>query len=110
MEIAVNELLDALESQNQLEPDWIISATFSVTGDLDAIFPAAIARRRTSWDEIALLDVQHMEVKGSLPRCIRMLVHVHLPELHPPIQHIYLREAQGLRPDWNIASLPLTSN
>ncbi|MBE9138991.1 chorismate mutase [Nodosilinea sp. LEGE 07088] len=96
---AVTELVDALEAHNQLDPACIISATFSVTRDLDAIFPAAIARQRPHWDNIALLDVQHMHVEGSLPCCIRVLMHVQLPVLHDKIQHVYLRGARDLRPD-----------
>lgn len=99
---AVTELLDALETHNQLDPACIISATFSVTRDLDAIFPAAVARRRPGWDSVALLDVQHMHVEGSLPCCIRVLLHVQLPVVHPTIHHAYLRGAQGLRPDLSL--------
>ncbi|MGF1570673.1 MAG: chorismate mutase [Nodosilinea sp.] len=102
---AVTELLEALESRNQLAPTCIISATFSVTRDLDAVFPAAIARQRPGWGEVALLDVQQMHVKGSLPRCIRVLVYVQLGAMHPKIQHAYLREAQDLRPDLAMTSL-----
>ena len=101
---AVTELLDALETRNQLEPSCIISATFSVTRDLDAIFPAAVARRRPGWDNVALLDVQHMHVEGSLPCCIRVLLHVQLPIVHPVITHAYLRGAQSLRPDLSLTS------
>ena len=96
---AVTELIDALERGNQLDPSCIISATFSVTRDLDAAFPAAIARQRPRWDNIPLLDVQHMHVEGSLPYCIRVLMHVQLPIVHPEIRHIYLRDARDLRPD-----------
>ncbi len=96
---AVTELIDALEEGNQLDPSCIISATFSVTRDLDAVFPAAIARQRPQWDNVALLDVQHMHVDGSLPCCIRILMHVQLPALHGEVQHIYLRGARHLRPD-----------
>jgi chorismate mutase len=96
---AVTELVDALEERNQLDPSCIISATFSVTRDLDAVFPAAIARQRPHWDNVALLDVQHMHVEGSLPCCIRILMHVQLPALHSEVQHIYLRGARDLRPD-----------
>ncbi|HEY9736777.1 MAG TPA: chorismate mutase [Trichocoleus sp.] len=102
---AVTELLDALETQNQLDPSCIISATFSVTRDLDAVFPAAIARRRPDWDTVALLDVQHMHVEGSLSRCIRLLIHAQLPELKSAVQHVYLREARDLRPDLEIAPI-----
>ena len=41
---AVKELLDELEGKNDINPDLIISATFSATRDLDAVFPAAIAQ------------------------------------------------------------------
>jgi chorismate mutase len=75
-----------------------------LTKDLDAIFPAAIARSRPLWDNVVMLDVQQMHVEGSLPRCIRFLIHAHLP-ISQPIHHIYLRQAAKLRPDW---SLPQT--
>jgi chorismate mutase len=96
---AVTELLDALEERNQFDPTCIISATFSVTRDLDAVFPAAIARPRPGWNDVALIDVQHMHVEGSLPCCIRVLMHVQLPSTHPKVQHAYLRGASNLRPD-----------
>lgn len=102
---AVTELLDALETCNQLNTSHIISATFSVTRDLDAVFPAAIARHRPHWDTVALLDVQHMHVEGSLPRCIRLLIHAQLPERQSEVQHVYLREARDLRPDLEIAPI-----
>lgn len=102
---AVWELLEELETQNDLEPEQIISATFSVTRDLDAIFPAAIARSRPQWDNVPLLDVQQMHVEGGLERCIRFMIHVNLPANHPPIHHPYLRQAKHLRPDWSLASV-----
>ncbi|MEM9003493.1 MAG: chorismate mutase [Cyanobacteria bacterium P01_F01_bin.86] len=97
--IAVHELLDALETQNQLSPEHLISVTFSVTRDLDALFPAAAARQRPGWDVVPLLDVQHMHVEGSLQRCIRVLIHAQLPVIHPDVHHVYLRKAENLRPD-----------
>jgi len=103
---AVTELIDELEIRNQLDPTSIISATFSVTKDLDAVFPAAIARQRPQWDSVPLLDVQHMYVAGSLPRCIRLLIHVQLPVARGPVQHVYLRAAKDLRPDLSVSSLP----
>jgi chorismate mutase len=104
MASAVMELLEAVEARNQLDPNSIISATFSATQDLDAIFPAAIARRRPQWDQVPLLDVQHMHVVGSLPRCIRVLLHVQLATPHNAIQHVYLRDAEQLRPDLSMTS------
>ena len=99
---AVMELLDELEARNQLEPKEIISTTFTVTRDLDAVFPAAIARKRPDWDNVPMLDVQQMHVEGSLERCIRVLIHINLPASQTQIHHTYLREAASLRPDWNL--------
>lgn len=98
---AVTELLDELEQRNELQPTEMISVTFSVTKDLDAIFPAAIARTRPLWDSVAMLDVQQMHVEGSLQRCIRFLIHAYLPNT-ASIHHIYLRNAAKLRPDWGL--------
>jgi len=93
---AVEELLNALVERNNLSGEQILSLTFSVTTDLDACFPAAIARQRPGWDGVALLDCQQMAVAGDLKRCIRLLAHVWLQQ---PARHAYLRDAAKLRPD-----------
>jgi chorismate mutase len=100
---AVTELLDELETLNAIDPDDMVSATFSVTRDLNAVFPAAIARERPHWQNVPLLDVQQMHVEGSLERCIRLLIHINTLEPLMPIHHPYLREAKHLRPDWTMA-------
>jgi len=96
---AVHELLDELETHNSLDMEEVISVTFSVTRDLDAVFPAAIARERSHWANVPLLDVQEMHVKGSLERCIRFLIHFNTPDPDAVIYHPYLRQARSLRPD-----------
>jgi chorismate mutase len=106
---AVHELLNELEARNQLDMEEIVSVTFSVTNDLDAVFPAAIARERPHWSQVPLLDVQQMYVKGSLPRCIRLLIHFNTPDPNIEIYHPYLRHAKNLRPDWTLAQAALTS-
>jgi chorismate mutase len=95
---AVAELLDALVERNGLEGSQLLSVTFSVTADLDACFPAAIARQRPGWDAVALLDCQQMAVAGDLHRCIRLLAHAWLAG-DRPARHAYLRDAARLRPD-----------
>ena len=56
---AVEELLVELVSRNNLIPDQIISVTFSVTSDLDACFPASVARKKIGWekDEVDLYEI-----------------------------------------------------
>jgi len=99
---AVMELLDELEAHNQIDYEEIISAIFTTTRDLDAIFPAAIARSRPQWENVALLDVQQMHVEGSLERCIRFLIHLNTSVSQADIYHPYLRQAKNLRPDWSL--------
>ena len=101
MQEAVMEILDELEGRNQLHPTDMISVIFSVTPDLDAIFPAAIARHRTDWDKVPMIDVQQMYVQGSLEKCIRILIHAYI-KTNATISHVYLRHAAKLRPDWNL--------
>ncbi|AXY68752.1 chorismate mutase [Thermosynechococcus sichuanensis E542] len=96
---AVLELLGEIERRNALDFSEVISVTFSVTRDLDQIFPAAIARECPHWRNIPLLDVQQMHVEGDLPRCIRCLIYFNTPNPDQPIYHAYLRHAQSLRPD-----------
>jgi chorismate mutase len=95
---AVAELIDELVRRNGLAGERVLSVTFSVTTDLDACFPAAIARRRADWGAVALLDCQQMAVAGDLQRCIRLLAHAWLPA-EREVAHTYLRDATRLRPD-----------
>ncbi len=98
IEIAVFELVSELLNRNQLNADQIISITFSTTKDLNACFPASIARKRFALEDVALLDCQQMYVKKDLEKCIRVLAHVWLPDNQLPI-HPYLGKANSLRPD-----------
>ncbi len=102
IEATVSELLDALWAHNPqvlADLDNIVNVIFSATPDLNALFPAQVARSRPGWDQVPLLDVQQMSVPGSLPRCIRVLIQVNTPCPRQALNHLYLRAAQGLRPD-----------
>ena len=99
MREAVTELLQEIEAHNALDLSEVVHATFSVTKDLDKIFPAAIAREREGWDQVPLLDVQHMQVANSLERCIRVLIHFNTSLSQNDLRPVYLRQAAQLRPD-----------
>lgn len=103
---AVLELLTAIESHNAFEPEDVVSVIFTATPDLDAIFPAAVARELSQWEHVPLLDVQQMQVRGSLPRCIRILIQVNMSHSQETISHLYLRGARNLRPDLTAATKP----
>ncbi|MBE9045012.1 chorismate mutase [Pleurocapsales cyanobacterium LEGE 10410] len=99
---AVNELIGEIEAHNKFQPEDIVSVFFTITKDLDAIFPAAVARKRPGWNYVPLIDLQQMHVSGSLKRCIRILIQINTSVPQSAIVHRYLGHAQALRPDLNI--------
>ena len=102
MREAISELLREIENRNQLDLENVVSVIFTATPDLDAVFPAAIARENPQWENIPLLDVQQMQVKGSLDKCIRVLIYWNTSKPQKAIYHPYLRKAGNLRPNWNL--------
>ena len=78
--------------------DDIASVTFTATPDLTATSPARAAREM-GWVQVPMLCMQEMDVAGSLPRCIRILVLWNTSLSQQSIRHVYLGEALALRPD-----------
>ena len=95
---ATEELLRAVMERNDLEPDAMVSCIFTCTGDLDAEFPAAAARR-IGLNTVPLLCAREIDVPGSLPRVIRLMLHCYAPAEAAPPRHVYLRDATKLRLD-----------
>ena len=98
IEVAVVELIDELISRNNLIKKNLLSITFTATKDLDACFPASIARKFNELNSVAFLDCQQMYVPNDVDFCIRILAQVLLPK-NSSIKHPYLRGASKLRPD-----------
>jgi chorismate mutase len=95
---ATRELLARMVEANAMSADDIASALFTVTPDLTAAFPAGAARE-LGWQHVALLDAQEIMVPGSLPRCVRVLIHWNSDKPQAAIRHVYLHGAASLRPD-----------
>ena len=95
---ATHELLAALVDANDLQADDIASAFFSATQDLNAEFPA-LAARHMGWSNVALTCMQEMYVPGSLPMCVRILIHANTAKTQNEVRFVYLRGARVLRPD-----------
>lgn len=95
---ATERLLHAIVAENDIDSDDIASALFTLTPDLISQFPAAAARR-IGWTQVPLLNFTEIGVPGSLPRCIRVLLHVNTEKAQDAIVHVYLDGAQVLRPD-----------
>ena len=98
IESAVIELMDELISRNNLIKANLLSITFTSTKDLDACFPASIARKFNELDSVAFLDCQQMYVSNDIDFCIRIMAQVLLPPKFE-VKHPYLRGASKLRPD-----------
>ena len=98
IEEAVVELVDELISRNNLDNTNLLSITFTATKDLDACFPASIARKYNELDSVAFLDCQQMYVSDDVDFCIRIMAQALLPQ-NSPVKHPYLRGASKLRSD-----------
>lgn len=93
------ELLEEVCRANGIvEFDEIVSAIFTTTSDLTSTFPAESARAM-GMNQVPLLCATEIPVLNSMPRCIRVLLHVNTEKRQDEIVHIYLHEARKLRPD-----------
>lgn len=95
---ATDELLRALIKENSLVKEDIISIIFSVTSDLNAVFPA-VAARQMGLTDIAMMCTHEVDVPGSLRRCIRVMMHFNTEKSNAELKYIYLKDAKKLRPD-----------
>jgi len=95
---ATRTLLRELVLLNSLDTEQLVSVIFTATPDLTAAFPARAARE-LGWNDVPLLCMTEMTVSGSLPRCVRVLMHAELPREAGRGRHVYLRGAAELRPD-----------
>lgn len=95
---ATRELLEHMVAANQVNVGDIASVIFTATADISSEYPARAARE-LGWTDMALLGASEMTVAGGLPRCVRVLMHVNTDLPQSQLKHVYLHEAQRLRPD-----------
>jgi chorismate mutase len=95
---ATQELLRAMMDRNDLSHDDVVSVIFTTTTDLTSAFPATGARG-VGFGDIPLLCASEIDVPGSMPLCVRILMHVYTTRSRSELRHVYLRDAQGLRDD-----------
>lgn len=91
-------LLKRMVEDNGVDKEDIISVIFSTTKDINAAFPA-VAAREMGWTDIALMCTNEMDVPGSLPMCIRVMMHINTEKTNKELKYIYLKKAKLLRPD-----------
>jgi chorismate mutase len=96
---ATRELLSEIISTNKISTQDVASANFTTTTDLNAEFPAVVARNEFGWTNIALMCGHEMDVPGSLRMCLRIMLIVNSETPQDEVCHVYLRGAAALRPD-----------
>ena len=97
--LQIGSMYDELLNRNALEEKDIVSCIFSVTGDINAINPSTALRMykniKVSEVPFALFSVQEPDVKNSLERTVRVIVHCYLEENYNPV-HVYRNGAEVL--------------
>lgn len=97
IENAAVELVNQIMLRNSLSLQNIISIVFTCTADLDSAYPAA-GLRKIGFHKVPMICTAEMSVKGSLGKCIRVMMLVYIEE-NQRVRHVYLKDAKKLRPD-----------
>ena len=92
------ELLAKMLHSNNLHTDQLVSILFTATPDITSEFPA-LAARELGLGDVPLLCFVEMNVKGALPRVVRVMINAEVATPRSEIQHVYLRGAAALRLD-----------
>ncbi|MEX2188373.1 MAG: chorismate mutase [Pirellulales bacterium] len=101
--LGTRQLLALMVRQNGIDPADVASVIFTTSADLNAEFPA-LAARQLGWLHTALMCFHELDVPGSLARCVRILLHWNTEKSAEEIVHVYVKDAQRLRPD--LSKLP----
>ncbi len=98
---AVGGLFDELCRLNGFSAPDLVSVQFTMTRDLDALNAATALRTAGTVLDVStvpLFCAQEPEVKGMMPRVVRMMVSVYMAE-GSRVRNVYAGGAEKLRPD-----------
>lgn len=95
---ATERLLAAMLERNGVAAEDLVSVFFTVTEDLRSAFPAEAARR-IGLGRVPLLCAREIPVEGSMPRVVRILMHLYTTRAQTEVVHVYLDGAESLRDD-----------
>jgi chorismate mutase len=94
----VGQLMSTVLERNSLSADDLISVWFTATPDLHSDFPAAAVRKLGIVD-VPLICAQELEIRGAMPRVVRLLAHIETEAPRAAVNHVYLGAAAALRKD-----------
>jgi len=93
---ATRDLLKELIDANDIEERDVAAVHFTMTPDLNAVFPAAAARQ-LGWNNTALMGSVEIAVPDSLSRCIRVLILFNTVKEPQELVNLYLKGTEVLR-------------
>ncbi len=96
--LATSRLLGAMIERNSVESGEIASVIFTATPDLRSAFPAEAARQM-GLTGVPLLCSTEIDVKGAMPRVVRILLLFNTELGQDGVAHVYLDGAESLRDD-----------
>lgn len=99
IKVAVIELINEIINKNSINISDIACVDFTMTNDLNCVYPAKFAREISGFENVPLMCYQELEIENSLEKCIRVRFLVNSDRKQEEIIHVYLNGAKKLRPD-----------
>ncbi len=98
---ATVELIKEITEKNDIKTSDISSIFFTMTDDLDKIYPAKCARDEFKEDfkYVPMMCYPELKIENSLRMCLRIMINVNTEKNQDEIKHIYLKGAKKLRTD-----------
>lgn len=97
---AVVELIQEIKKINNLDETSISHVIFTLTKDIDCVYPAKIVREEFSaWKYVPMMCTNEMNIENSIEKCLRVLIVINTKLKQNEIKHIYLKGAIKLRED-----------
>lgn len=95
---ATKELLEEIFKENNIIREDLVEMIFTLTPDLNAVFPA-VAAREMGITNVPLMCMSEIPVEGALKKCVRVLIQMNTDKKLDDIVHVYMKGAEVLRPD-----------
>ncbi|MFC2948314.1 chorismate mutase [Virgibacillus sediminis] len=93
------KLIEEMTFKNNVKPEDISHIFISATEEINAVFPARALRNLEGWTYVPVMCMRELDVKNSLPSCIRVMMVVNTSIDQRDIQHVFHKDAVKLRPD-----------
>jgi chorismate mutase len=94
----VQALVQEMLTRNGVDKGDLISILFTATDDIHSGFPATAARG-IGLGDVPLICARELDIVGSMPFCIRILMHLTTERTRDELHHVYLEGTRSLRDD-----------